>query len=131
MFSFACTKHLSQRDKHFVFEDPRQSTSEPEASGLSTQEWVDMLERAKEITISQSVNNSYSGDDAFKDLSSGMSSHANTLDRSTEFNPEAHGNNPREGRKTLMKHHDADSESLKGRKRFSKRQSKIGLAAVF
>jgi 3-phosphoinositide dependent protein kinase-1 len=98
---------------------------------LSTQEWVDTIERAREITLSQSANNSYSGDDAFKDLSSGMSSHANTLDRSTEFNSEGHGNNGREGRKTLMKHHDADSDSLKGRKRFSKRQSKSGLAAVF
>jgi 3-phosphoinositide dependent protein kinase-1 len=125
------TKHYCQRDKHFVFEDPRQSTSEPETSGLSVQEWVDMLDRAREITISQSVSNSYSGDDTFKDLSSGMSSHANTLDRSSEFNAEAHGNNGREGRKTLMKHHDVDSESLKGKKRFSKRQSKSGLAAVF
>lgn len=118
-----------QREKHFVFEDPRPSPSEPEASGLSTQEWVDMLDRAKEISISQSITNSYSGDDAFKDLSSGMSSHANTLDRSSEFNPEGHGS--KEGRKTLMKHHDPETESLKGRKRFSKRQSKGGLAAVF
>ena len=92
---------------------------------------MDTLERAKEISLSQNLSNSYSADDAFNTLSSGVSSHANTLDRTSEFSPD--GSHGREGRKTLMKHNvDADSDSLMGRgKRFSKRQSKSGLAAVF
>ena len=68
-----------------------------------------------------------SGDEAFRDLSSGMSSHTNTLDRSSEIP----GEGPPSGRATLIKHQATDTESAKGRKRFSRRHSKNGLAAVF
>lgn len=69
----------------------------------------------------------YSADDAFRDLSSGFSSHANTLERSSELQPENTSHPP--GR--LIKHQAIDSESVKGKKRFSRRHSKNGLAAVF
>lgn len=118
-----------QRDKHFVFEDPKLSSGDVSTTATSTQDWLDTLDRAKDMGVSQSIQNSYSGDEAFKDLSSALSSHANTLDRSSEFAPEPPSSS---GRATLTKHHSgADSDSIKGRKRFSKRQSKSGLAAVF
>lgn len=112
-----------QRDKRFVFEDPKPSSSNLGATALSAQEWLDALDRAKEMA---SHNNS--GDEGFRDISSGMSSHTNTLDRSSDIQSEG----PPGGRATLIKHQATDTESVtKGRKRFSRRHSKNGLAAVF
>lgn len=88
---------------------------------MSAQEWLDSLDRAREMA---SHNNS--GDEGFRDLSSGMSSHTNTLDRASDMQEGAP-----HGRATLIKHQATDSESVKGRKRFSRRHSKNGLAAVF
>jgi 3-phosphoinositide dependent protein kinase-1 len=96
------------------------------ATALSVQEWVDTLDRAKEMALAQQSNGSYS-DEAFRDLSSGLSSHANTLDRSSELQSESGPSS----RATLVKHQPNDSDSVKGRKRFSRRHSKNGLAAVF
>lgn len=58
------------------------------ATALSVQEWVDTLDRAKEMALAQQSNGSYS-DEAFRDLSSGLSSHANTLDRNSELQSES------------------------------------------
>ena len=70
-------------------------------------------------------------DDAFRDhLSSGFPSPANTLDRTSDMQKDDRGPPP-SGRNHLVKHPATDSESTKGRKRFSKRHSKNGLAAVF
>lgn len=79
------------------------------------------------MALSQQHHGPYSSDDAFRDLSSGFSSPANTLDRGAE----PHYETPPPGRATLVKHHGNDSESVKGKKRFSRRHSKNGLAAVF
>ena len=114
---------LFQRDKRFSFEDPKPSSSNLGVTALSAQEWLDTLDRAREMALSHHSN---SGDEAFRDLSSGMSSHANTLDRSSEIHE-----GPPAGRATLIKHQATDSDSVKGRKRFSRRHSKNGLAAVF
>lgn len=89
---------------------------------------MDTLDRAREMALAQQNNGPYSGDDAFRDLSSGFSSHANTLDRAAEPPHEAA---PPQGRATLVKHQGNDSDSVKGKKRFSRRHSKNGLAAVF
>lgn len=117
-----------QRDKRFSFEDPKPSSSNLGVTALSAQEWLDALDRAKEMALTQHNNGAYSGDETFRDLSSGMSSHSNTLDRSSEIHAEAAAP---PGRATLVKHQATDSESVKGRKRFSRRHSKNGLAAVF
>lgn len=78
------------------------------------------------MALTQQANGTYSADEAFRDISSELSSHANTLDRSSEVH---HENPP--GRATLVKHQPSDSDSVKGKKRFSRRHSKNGLAAVF
>lgn len=102
------------------------------ATAVSAQEWLDGLTRARDIAISlQNSNNSYSNDDALNMSSSALSSHGSTMDQSTDLSPHSasHGHS---GRGMLHKQHSGgDTESLKGRKRFSKRQSKSGLTAVF
>lgn len=107
-----------------------------------------MIERAKEVAISQSMANSYSSESGYNDLASSVSSPASVsgaagssgaggvnsnndgmdglLDQGSGGAGGAGG-----GRNTLRKE-QGDTESLKGRKpRFSKRHSKSGLAAVF
>jgi 3-phosphoinositide dependent protein kinase-1 len=117
-----------QRDRHFAFEDPKASSSDGSATSAAAEEWLEALERAREIAISHSVANSYSGDE-FRDIQSAMSSSANTLDMSAELRTEA-ASGP--SRNTLQKNASSNTaEELKGFKRFSKRQSKSGLAAVF
>lgn len=117
---------------HFVFEDPKPASGDIMATAVSTQEWLDTIDRAKEVAISQSSNNSYSND-SLNYSPSAFSSHANTLDRSMDIegNPNP-GSQANTTRNTLVKNPSSnDAESIKARKRFSKRQSKSGLAAVF
>ena len=120
--------YRSQRDKHISFEDPKASSSDGSATSAAAEEWLEALERAREIAISQSLTNSYSGDE-FQDMQSRMTSAATTLDMSSEIRAEAASSN---ARNILQKNPSASTtEELKGFKRFSKRQSKSGLAAVF
>ncbi|KKK17475.1 hypothetical protein ARAM_005160 [Aspergillus rambellii] len=117
---------VDTRDKHFVFEDPKPSSNNLGATALSAQEWLDTLDRAREMALALQSSGPYSADEAFRDISSGLSSHANTLDQSSDT---VHDGSS--GRATLVKHHANDSDSIKGKKRFSRRHSKNGLAAVF
>ena len=63
-----------------------------------------------------------------KALRSGNSNSTRALDLDS---PGGGGEGVGQGRHTLQKHHPSVEESFMGRKRFSKRQSKSGLAAVF
>ncbi|KAF2840184.1 kinase-like protein [Patellaria atrata CBS 101060] len=116
---------IDTRDKHLVFEDPKTTISDPDGSKYSTQEWLDSIERAKELAISQSMTNSYSGDTNFNDLSSTLSSPASTLGGDAALDAV---NIPTTRH---LRKEQGDNESIKGRKRFSKRHSKNGLSAVF
>ncbi|KAL1306132.1 hypothetical protein AAFC00_004246 [Neodothiora populina] len=126
---------VDTRDKHLSFDDPRSTPSDPEGSVYSTQEWLEMIERAKEVAMSQSAAHSYSSESAYNDLASSVSSPASASGgdgvdgMQQQGGPSGFGG--KEGRNTLRKD-PGDTESLKGRKpRFSKRHSKSGLAAVF
>ena len=119
----------SQKDRHYVFEDVKPPSNEPMATAVAAQEWLDVMGRAREFAMQQS-SNSYSND-ALPNLSSGaLSSHASTIGQPTDWSPKA-ASQAHSGRGILHKQHSADAGSLKERKRFSKRQSKIGLTAVF
>ncbi|KAH0122171.1 Pkinase-domain-containing protein, partial [Aureobasidium melanogenum] len=118
---------IDTRDKHFSFEDPRATTSDPEGSKYSTQEWMEAISRAKDVALSQSIANSYSGESQYGDLASTMSSPTSASG--------GDGGGEQQSihsvRNTLRKE-PGDNESVKSRKpRFSKRHSKSGLAAVF
>ncbi|KAJ5326965.1 uncharacterized protein N7506_010067 [Penicillium brevicompactum] len=119
---------VDTRDKHYVFEDPKPSSSSVGATAVQAQEWLDALDRSREMAT-QHQNAGFS-DDAYRDLSSGFPSPANTLDRTSDMQKDDKGP-PSSGRNHLVKHQATDSDSTKGRKRFSKRHSKNGLAAVF
>ncbi|KAL6715274.1 serine/threonine protein kinase [Lecanora helva] len=116
-------------DKHFIFEDPKSPSSDGSATSASAQEWLDIIESARELALSQSISNSYSGEDAFKELQTGVPSTSRALDLDSpgplENGPSA------SNRHTLQKQPGSGDDSFMGRKRFSKRQSKSGLAAVF
>ncbi|KAF2642666.1 kinase-like protein, partial [Massarina eburnea CBS 473.64] len=113
---------VETRDKQYVFEDPKSTTSDPNGSKFYTQEWLDSIEQARDYAISQSMNNSYSGDSALNDLNSSLSSPTSTLGGDSALD----GVNIPTSRHLRKEH--GDSDSTKGRKRFSKRHSKNGLA---
>lgn len=93
-----------------------------------------MLVRARDFAVSQQQQNAthnYSNDDSLNLSSSALSSHGSTIDQPTDLSPHS-ASQSYSGRGILHKQNSTgDTESLKGRKRFSKRQSKSGLTAVF
>ncbi|KAF3491208.1 serine/threonine-protein kinase [Arthroderma uncinatum] len=117
-----------QRDKHHVFDETKPS-SDAAASAVATQEWLDVLDRAKELASFYSTPNSYAGDDGFRDLSSGVSSHANTLNHTDD--PPTGQYAQSSGRNALSKHQPSPEGDSKSKKRFSRRHSRNGLSAVF
>ncbi|KAF2149234.1 Pkinase-domain-containing protein [Myriangium duriaei CBS 260.36] len=112
---------VETKDRQYTFEDPRASPSDPQGSKYSTDEWMEKIEWAKELAISQSVATSFSADTQYSDMASAMPSPASTA--GSDSVAEAHARN--------VLRRDGDSDSLKKKHRFSKRQSKSGLAAVF
>ena len=113
-----------------TFEDPRATTSDPAGSKYSTQEWIDSVEQAREIALSQSASNSYAGESILNGLNSGINSPADSLGGDSAMPMSGPSSASNTGRQTLRKEKD-DGDGNKGRKRFSKRHSKSGLAAVF
>jgi 3-phosphoinositide dependent protein kinase-1 len=113
-----------KRDKHYTFEDPKASSSDGSATSASAQEWLDAIETAREMALSQNSSSFYAGD---QDSRNGANGSTRDLDLDSPPRPETG-----QGRNTLQKHQiNPDHDSFLGRKRFSKRQSKSGLAAVF
>lgn len=110
-----------------TFEDPRATTSDPAGSKYSTQEWIDSVEQAREIALSQSASSSYVGENI---LNGGINSPADSLGGDAAMPMSGPSSASQSGRQTLRKEKD-DGDGNKGRKRFSKRHSKSGLAAVF
>jgi 3-phosphoinositide dependent protein kinase-1 len=132
------TNETSQRDKHLTFEDPRATTSDPAGSKYSTQEWLDSVEQAREIALSQSASSSYVGDvngmnmnGMNSDMNMDMDSPVESLGGDSAMPMSGPSTVVHSGRQTLRKEKDDGDGSGKGRKRFSKRHSKSGLAAVF
>ncbi|ETN41210.1 uncharacterized protein HMPREF1541_03145 [Cyphellophora europaea CBS 101466] len=122
---------VDTRERHFVFEDTKPQSKEPMATAVSTQEWLDALVKSRDLAISiqeRSGNQNYSENDELNMSSGQLSSHPSTIDQPTDLSPQNHSHS----RGILHKQQSTnDGESLKGRKRFSKRQSKSGLTAVF
>lgn len=109
-----------------ILEDPKATTSDPDGSKFSTMEWLEALDQAKDIAVSQGASQPSMGDSNVNDFDSAMSSPSSTFDADRTLD----GLNIPSSRHNLRKE-QADNESLRGVKRFSKRHSKSGLAAVF
>ena len=120
-----------QRGMHYTFEDTRSSKDSGDASRTTPEEWIESIERAKELAISQNMLGSYSSDTGF-DMSSSVSSPTSTLGGGiASIYPEGFSVADRSGRKNISKSQASLQEDSTKRHRFSKRQSKNGLAAVF
>ncbi|KAF2874515.1 kinase-like domain-containing protein [Massariosphaeria phaeospora] len=113
---------VENRDKQYVFEDPKSTTSDPDGSKYSSQEWIDRVEQARDYALSQDMANSYPGDSALNDLNSSLPSPTSTLGGESALD----GVNIPTARH--LRKDQGDTDSIKGRKRFSKRHSKNGLA---
>ncbi|EUC43824.1 hypothetical protein COCMIDRAFT_27731 [Bipolaris oryzae ATCC 44560] len=114
---------VETRDKQYVFEDTKSTTSDPEGSKYSTQEWLDSIEQARDYAFSQTMSNSYSADASLSELVSNHTTPTSTLGADSALEgvnipASRHGHLRKEG----------DTDSVKGRKRFSKRHSRNGLA---
>ncbi|KAK3344451.1 kinase-like domain-containing protein [Lasiosphaeria hispida] len=113
---------------HYTFEEPK--TSQNETAKFSVDDWIESLERAKDLAISQNLVGSYSSENGFGDMSSSMSSPASTMGGRSTF-PEGFSISDRAGRNQLTKSQASLEETNVKRNRFSKRQSKTGLGAAF
>ncbi|KAK4455452.1 Serine/threonine-protein kinase ksg1 [Podospora aff. communis PSN243] len=113
---------------HYTFEEPK--TAQNEGSKFSVDDWIESLERAKDLAISQNIVGSYNSDNGFGDMSSSMSSPSSTMGGRSQF-PEGFSISDRSGRNQLTKSQASLEETNVKRNRFSKRQSKNGLGAAF
>jgi 3-phosphoinositide dependent protein kinase-1 len=109
---------------HYTFEDPKGSTSS-DSSRPSAPEWVECLERAKELAVSQS-----SSEGSFNDMPSTMPSPASTMGGRAVY-AEGFGVSDRAGRNHLSKSQASLEDPAPKRNRFSKRQSRSGLGSAF
>lgn len=114
---------------HYTFEEPRPANS-LDSSRPTASDWIECLEQAKDMAVSQNVAASYHSDNGFGDISSSMSSPASTFGGNGGFS-EGFGINDRSHRNHLSKSQLSLEESSSKRNRFSKRQSKQGLGPAF
>jgi len=113
-----------------VFEEPRSSNTSDQGSRTTPEEWIETVESAKDFAMSQNMLGSYSSDNAFAEMSSSVSSPTSTLGGGSIY-PEGFSVTDRNGRRNLTKSQASLPDDAPKKHRFSKRQSKNGLAAVF
>jgi 3-phosphoinositide dependent protein kinase-1 len=119
---------------HYIFEDSKTSVTTDDPSKTSAEEWIESIERAKDIALSQAMVGSYSSDTGF-DMSSSVSSPSSTLHGNSIY-PEGFNITDRAGRNHLSKSQaslgeDQPDKAATKRNRFSKRASKNGLSTPF
>jgi 3-phosphoinositide dependent protein kinase-1 len=121
-----------KRGIHYTFEDPKSSKEGVDSNRTTPEEWIESIERAKEYAVSQSMLGSYSSDNGFGEMSSSVSSPSSTIHGGSIY-PEGFNVSDRNGRGILTKSQASlqGGDDVSKRHRFSKRQSKNGLAAVF
>ena len=129
------TSNRYQRGTHYTFEDTKTSVTSNDPSKTSAQEWIEVIERAKDMALSQSMVGSYNSDTGF-DMSSAATSPSSTI-HGTSIYQDGYGHSDRSGRHHLTKSQaslggeEALGDAKKKSHRFSKRQSKTGLSTPF
>lgn len=125
----------SQRGTHYTFEDSKTSVTTGDPSKTSAEEWIESIERAKDIALSQAMVGSYNSETGF-DMSSSVSSPSSTLHGNSIY-PEGFNVTDRAGRNHLTKSQaslggeEVSEKAAKKNHRFSKRASKNGLSTPF
>lgn len=122
---------VETRGTHYVFEDPKSSTSTGSSTQSSAKEWIESIERAKDMAMSQNmVGSSYTSE---MEMESGPTSPSSSILGNGSIYPEGFSVADRNGRNHLTKSQTTlgTEDAAKRHHRFSKRQSKNGLAAVF
>jgi 3-phosphoinositide dependent protein kinase-1 len=115
-----------QNGTHYQFEQPKSS----QLDAGTVDEWIEALERAKDLAMSQDLSG-YNSDNGFGEMSSSMSpSPASTLSRQVPYPEGGFSIADRSGRNQLSKSQASLEESQAKRNRFSKRQSKNGLGTA-
>lgn len=119
---------------YYTFEDTKNSMAIGEPFRTPAQDWIDAVERAKEMAVSQCALGSYSSDVRFEAVSA-VSSPNDTLIASSTYSAESISFHDRSNRSHLTKNqasHGLDeSENIVRKSRFSKRHSKNGLSVPF
>lgn len=112
---------------HYQFEAPKSSQHDVG----TVDEWVEALERAKDLGLSQDLVGSFNSDNGFGDMSSSMShSPASTLSRQVPYPEGGFNISDRGGRNQLTKSQASLEEQQQKKHRFSKRSSKNGLGTA-
>ncbi|KAM4059304.1 kinase [Hirsutella rhossiliensis] len=114
--------------QHYTFEELKASSS-PEGMRSSVDDWIECLEKARDLAMSANAT-SQGNDDAFAEMPSTVSSPASTLG-SRANHGEAYGLNDRPPRNHLSKTQGGLEDNGVRRNRFSKRQSRNGVGPAF
>jgi hypothetical protein len=119
-----------QRDKHYLFEPPLSPHPEADGTAIASAEWLDVLSASREMGLQNTVT-----DVEPIEFSSQLSTPTDTRNGGTAYLEEDDDpgqldgvNIPLHGTGKLRR---SEPEDGKRGKRFSRRQSKGGLAAVF
>ncbi|KAK4224949.1 putative 3-phosphoinositide dependent protein kinase-1 [Podospora fimiseda] len=107
---------------HYQFEEPK--SAQNEGSKFSVDDWLESLERAKDMAMSQNVSGSYGSENAFGDMPSSMSSPASTMGGRATF-PEGYSISDRSGRNQLTKSQGSLEDTNVKRNRFIGRTRKM------
>ena len=125
-----------QAERHLTFEDPKGNTAEASGTSAAADEWLAAVAQAIDTARALGLGDGLDDDGARGGggYQSAMSSSTNTLDLVSDMPTASEGGAAGAaaggGRHTLQKMGGKEDEP-KGFKRFSKRQSRNGLAAVF
>ncbi|KHN99267.1 Serine/threonine-protein kinase domain protein [Metarhizium album ARSEF 1941] len=113
---------------HYTFEETKTSVNNDEERP-SAEEWVECLEKARDMALSHSANTQHN-DGPFGDISSAVSSPSSTLGSRAQL-PDSHTSHDRGARNHLSKSQPNHDDFTPKRNRFSKRQSRTGLGPAF
>lgn len=124
-----------QRGTSYTFEDIKTSSGSADPAKTTAEEWIEALERAKDLALSQNISGSYNSETGF-DIPSTGTTPSSTL-RGNSVYPEGFSVSDPAGRHFLSKSQaslggeEFDKPAPKKTHRFSKRQSKNGLSTPF
>lgn len=110
---------------HYSFEELKGAN--PEGGAASADGWIESLEKAKDMAVSQDMN-SYGNDNDFADMTStGLSASSTSGNRGNGQD----GMDYNDKRSQLSKNQSGVDDPALKRHRFSKRQSRNGLGSAF